>query len=140
MTSIPAAALPHIQAVVATLDTALQLLTTPIHAYLGTRPDADTTCVVVHGIPGQVSGSLGDRYADIQLDFQVTAVGTGPEQAQDYADAARRALLAVPPPAVAGRAVWPLWQTAAQPAVRDDTVNPPLWIATAQYVIKSNPA
>jgi len=140
VTSIPADSEPHIRAVVDALSTALQLLPTPIHAYLGTRPDDDTTCVVVHGTPGQVSGSLGDRYADIQLDFQATAVGTGPEQAQAYADATRRALLAVPPPAVTGRAVWPLWQTAAQPVARDDTVNPALWIATAQYVIKSNPA
>jgi hypothetical protein len=140
MTSTPAPAEPHIRAVVGQLDTELQLLPTPIHAYNGTRPDADTTCVVVHGSPGEVSGPLGDRFADIQIDFQVTAVGTGPEQAQTYADAARAALLTDTPPAVAGRAVWRLWQLAAQPVVRDDTVQPPLWIATAQYAIKSNPA
>lgn len=142
MTSVPASAEPHIRAVVTTLDAALQQLPTPIHAYNGTRPDADTTCVVVHGSPGEASGPLGDRFADIQVDFQVTAVGTGPEQAQAYADAARAALLTDAPPAVAGRYVWRLWQLpgGAQPVVRDDTVNPPLWIATCQYAIKSNPA
>lgn len=135
----PAASEPHIRAVVTTLGTALAALTTPIAAYNGTRPDSDTNCVVVHGTPGQSSGSLGDRFADLLLDFQVTAVGTGPEQALAYADAARVALLGTPP-AVAGRAVWPLWQTGSQPVQRDDTVQPPLWIATAQYAIKSTPA
>ena len=136
----PAASEPHVTAVVLAIDTALQALPSPRHAYNARRPDADTSCVVVYGTPGEVSGSLGDRFADLQLDFQVTAVGSGPEEAQYIADAARAALLATPPPAVAGRAVWPLWQTAAQPVQRDDTVQPPLYIATAQYVIKSNPA
>jgi hypothetical protein len=142
MTSVPASAERHIHAVVVQLDTALQQLPTPIHAYNGTRPDADTTCVVVHGSPGEVSGNLGDRFADITVPFQVTAVGIGPEQAQTYADAARAALLTDTPPAVAGRAVWPLWQLpgGAQPVVRDDTVNPSLWIATCLFAIKSNPA
>lgn len=136
----PAASQPHIAAIVSAADTALQALPTPRHAYNGVRPDADTACAVIYGSPGQPSGPLGDRFADLQLDFQVTAVGTGPEQAQYIADAVRTALLAVPPPAVTGRAVWPLWQTASQPVARDDTVQPPLWIATAQYAIKSNPA
>lgn len=136
----PAASEPHIAAIVTAADTALQTLPTPRHAYNGTRPDADTICAVIYGSPGMASGPLGDRFADIQIDFQVTAVGTGPEQAQYIADACKAALLATPPPAVAGRAVWPLWQTAAQPVQRDDTVQPALWIATAQYAIKSNPA
>ncbi|MGH3627269.1 MAG: hypothetical protein ACRDRL_07500, partial [Sciscionella sp.] len=129
----PAASQPHIAAVVAALDTALQALPTARRAYNAKRPDADTVCAVVYGSPGQVSGPLGDRFADLELDFQVTAVGDGPDQAQYIADAVRATLLAVPPPAVAGRAVWPLWQTAAQPVQRDDTVQPALYIATAQY-------
>lgn len=135
----PAPSEPHVAAVVLAADTALQALPTPRHAYNGTRPDVDTVCAVVYGTPGQSSGPLGDRFADLQVDFQVTAVGTGPEQALYIADAVKAALLSAPP-SVAGRAVWPLWQTAAQPVQRDDTVQPPLWIATAQYVIKSNPA
>jgi hypothetical protein len=136
----PAPSEPHVTAVVLAADTALQALPTARHAYNGTRPDTDTVCAVIYGSPGQSSGSLGDRFADLQIDFQVTAVGKGPEQALYIADACKAALLATPPPAVAGRSVWPLWQTAAQPVQRDDTVQPALWIATAQYVIKSTPA
>lgn len=139
MTSVPASAQPHISAVQAVLEAALQQLPMPIHAYIGQRPDADTNCVVVHGAPGMPSGSLGDRFADLTITVQVTAVGTGPEQATAYADAARAALL-TSPLAVTGRVVWPAWQLADQPVTRDDTVQPPLWIATAQYSIKSNPA
>ena len=136
----PALSQPHIAAVLLAVDAALQALPTPRHAYNAKRPDEDTACAVIYGPPGDVSGPLGDRFADLQLDFQVTAVGTGPDQALYIADAARAALLATPPPAVAGRAVWPLWQTAAQLVQRDDTVQPALYIATAQYVMKSNPA
>jgi hypothetical protein len=95
--------------------------------------------VVVHGGPGDLSGSLGDRFADISIPIQLTAVGEGPEQASAYADAARAALLSSAL-VVVGRSVWPPWQTASQPTLRDDTVQPPLWISTAQYLIKSNPA
>lgn len=139
MTSTPAASEPHIRAVVDLLNTALAALPTPIKAYNGNRPDADGTCVVVHGSAGAPSGPLGDRFADVEIGFQITAVATGPEQALAYADAARAALLGTSP-AVAGRAVWPLWQTGEQPVSRDESVIPPLWIATAQYQIKSNPA
>jgi len=135
----PASAEPHIRAVQAALEAALQALPTPIHAYIGVRPDADTTCVVIHGSTGDPSGSLGDRFADLTVPIQLTAVGTGPEQAAAYADAARAALLTASL-TVTGRAVWPAWQAGSQPVLRDDTVQPPLWIATAQYSIKSNPA
>lgn len=138
MTTIPQAE-PHIRAVQAVLEAAFEQLPTPIHAYIGSRPDADTTCVVIHGSPGDLSGSLGDRFADVSIPIQLTAVGEGPEQATAYADAARSALLTASL-AVTGRAVWPAWQTASQPTQRDDTVQPPLWIATAQYEIKSTPA
>lgn len=121
------------------LTTAMAALPTPINVYNGTRPDTDTTCVIVHGSPGTPSGPLGDRYADITVPIQLTAVGNGPEQATAYADAARAALL-MADLTVPGRAVWHPWQTGEQPVNRDDTVKPPLWIATAQYAIKSNPA
>jgi hypothetical protein len=135
----PAAAGPHLIAIVALLDAAAGQLPTPIRAYFGKRPDTDTTCIVVHGSPGVPSGTLGDRFADLTIDFQITCVADGPEQAQAYADAARTALLTTAL-TVPGRAVWPIWQSAAQPVLRDDTVQPPLWIATAQYTVKSNPA
>lgn len=135
----PASAEPHIRAVQAVLEAALQALPTPIHAYIGVRPAADSTCVVIHGSTGDPSGSLGDRFADLTVPIQLTAVGTGPEQAVAYADVARTALLTALL-TVTGRVVWPAWPTASQLVQRDDTVQPPLWIATAQYSIKSTPA
>lgn len=140
MTSVPAAAEPHITAIVELLDAGLQQRTVPIHAYNGRRPDNDVTCVVVHGFPNAPFGSLGDRYADAAVMFQVVGVGTGPEQATAYADDAQALLLTDTPPTVPGRVAYPVAFIAAQPVARDDTVQPPLWIATAQYAIKSNPA
>jgi hypothetical protein len=139
VTGVPADAEPHIRAVQVALEAALQQLPTPIHAYIGTRPDADTRCVVVHGSTGDLSGTLGDRYADITVPVQLTAVGEGPEQASAYADSARRALLTASL-VVTGRRVRPARQAASQPVLRDDTVQSPLWIATAQYEITSEPA
>lgn len=138
MTTIPEAE-PHIRAVQAVLEAALQLLPTPIHAKIGQRDDAETKVVVIHGSPGDLSGSLGDRFSDIVIPIQLTAVGEGPEQVSAYADAARSALLGASL-TVTGRKIWPAWPTASQQVLRDDTVQPPLWIATAQYAIKSTPA
>lgn len=139
MTSIPADAEPHVRAVQAVLETGLALLPTAIHAYIGTRPDNDHTCVVIHGSTGDLSGSLGDRYANLTVPIQLTAVGTGPEQAMAYADSARKILLGAAL-TVTGRRVRPAVYVAGQPALRDDQVQPPLWIATAQYAITSEPA
>lgn len=136
----PASAEPHIRAVQAVLQAALQALPTPINAKIGKRDDDETRAVVIHGSPGDITpGSLGDLYSDLTILIQLTAVGTGPEQASAYADAARVALLTVPL-AVTGRKVWLPRQVGSQPVQRDDTVQPSLWIATAQYEIKSTPA
>jgi hypothetical protein len=135
VTSIPAKAEPHVAAVIALLAAGL-----PVKVYNGRRDDNDTTCVVVGGTPNRPSGSLGDRYADANVLVQVAAIGVGPEQATAYADDVQGLLLTDTPPAVAGRAVWRIQFVASQPVERDDTVMPPLWVATAQYLIKSNPA
>lgn len=136
----PASAEPHIRAVQAVLQAALQALPTPINAKIGKRDDGETKVVVIHGGPGDIApGSLGDLYSDLTILIQLTAVGTGPEQASAYADAARAALLTVPL-TVTGRKVWLPRQVGSQPVQRDDTVQPELWFCTAQYEIKSTPA
>lgn len=139
MTSVPASAEPHIRAVQAALNAAFEALPTVIKAHIGKRPDNDTNCVVIYGSLGELSGTLADRYADITIPIQLTAVGVGPEQATAYADAARVALLTASL-AVDGRRVRPAKQVADQPVRRDDTVQPELYVATAQYEITSNPA
>lgn len=88
---------------------------------------------------GQTSGTLGDPTADLTMTVQVTAVGETREQAQYAADAARLALLAQPP-AIAGRAVQPVWMLGSQPTQRDDDVSPALFYVTAQYRVRTNPA
>lgn len=135
MTSAPAPAEPHIAAVVAMLDAALS-----INVYVGRREDNDTTCVIVRGSPNAPFGPLGDRYADANVLFQVTAVGVGEEQATAFADDVQAALLTDARPSVPGRAAWPVQFVASQAVTRDDSVMPPLYMATAQYAIKSNPA
>lgn len=136
MTSVPAPAQPHIAAVVAILEAALS-----VNVYVGRRgDDNDTTCVIVRGTPNAPFGSLGDRYADANVLFQVTAVGIGEEQATAFADDVQAALLTDARPSVPGRVAWPVQFVASQPVTRDDSVMPPLYIATAQYAIKSNPA
>lgn len=135
MTSVPAPAQPHIAAVVAMLDAALS-----INVYVGRREDNDTTCVIVRGSPNAPFGSLGDRYSDASVLFQVTAVGVGEEQATAFADEVQAALLTDARPSVPGRVAWPIQFVASQFPTRDDSVMPPLYMATAQYAIKSNPA
>jgi len=140
MTSTPASAQPHVSAVQVVLEAALQLLPTPIHAKIGSRDDGEKNVVVIHGSVGDIAaGSLGDIYSDLTIPIQLTAVGEGEEQALAYADAARAALLTASL-TVTGREIWRPQQTGSQPAQRDDTVQPPLWMATAQYEIKSTPA
>jgi hypothetical protein len=88
---------------------------------------------------GNPSGSLGDRHADLLLEFQVTAVGQTAVQALWMQSAARGVLLGQLP-VVTGRQVWPLWQVGSQPVLRDDDETPAVFYATAQYQMKTSPA
>lgn len=97
-------------------------------AYTVLWPDA--------GTPG---GSLGDRHADLLLEFQVTAVGQTAVQAL-WMQSTARAVLLGQTPVIAGRLVWPLWEVSSQYAQRDDDETPPVFYATAVYQMRSGPA
>jgi hypothetical protein len=73
-----------------------------------------------------------------ELRYQITAIGVGPEQAMWVHDALAVTLL-TEVPVVAGRRCWPAMQEAAQ-QVRRDSTSTDFWIATSQWVTRSDPA
>lgn len=134
MVSVPASAGPHATALKA------QLVAAGLSVGYGRAPaSASAPYVVLYPDSGTPEGTLGDRFCDLLMDFQVTAVGRMPEEAMYQADKARIALLGSVP-TVTGRTVQPLWQRDSQPVLRDDDVTPPLFYATAQYQLRSEPA
>ncbi|MBG0828554.1 hypothetical protein HS041_12320 [Planomonospora sp. ID67723] len=70
--------------------------------------------------------------------YQVTCVGSTPEQAAWMADKMTAALLGSVP-TVSGRRVWPAIQQGSQPVRRDDE-SEVLFIATSQWLTRSDPA
>ena len=84
---------------------------------------------------------LGHVIGDIELSFQLTAIGATPEQAQWAADKARVAVNRVIVSDIDGDAFWPIWaEQASQPVRRDDQVQPPMFVATSRWVLRSTPA
>lgn len=72
------------------------------------------------------------------LRYQVTSIGDTPEQAIWVADKVASALSGGVP-TVAGRRVWPVIEDGSQPVRRDDT-STGFFLATAQYMTRSDPA
>ncbi|GAA3416216.1 hypothetical protein GCM10018952_44520 [Streptosporangium vulgare] len=72
-----------------------------------------------------------------ELRYQVTSVGATPDQAAWMADKVAAVLLGATP-TVAGRRVWPAVEEGSQPVRRDDE-STGLFIATAQYLTRSDP-
>lgn len=71
------------------------------------------------------------------LRYQVTGVGGTPEQAAWVADKVAAALWGGVP-AVTGRRVWPVIDEGSQP-VRPDDTSTGIYLATAQYLTRSDP-
>lgn len=72
------------------------------------------------------------------LRYQVTSVGATPEQAAWVADKVAAALWSGVP-TVTGRRVWPVIDEGSQP-VRPDDTSTGIFLATAQYLSRSDPA
>lgn len=128
---------PHVRSL---LDTLRARVTFTVG--LSVAPPEDAPFAVAHPEPGDVwSARLHGRQASVELDFLVHAVGTGPEQALWVGDRVRKALLGGDPPIVAGRYVYPIGMVpgSRQPVERDDTVQPPLYVAVCGYRLKSEP-
>jgi hypothetical protein len=135
--TIPAAALPHLQAARDLLDAQTPAA---IRFGIGVAPTGSPPYAVLYVREVTAEGWLGDRYRDLLVEFQTTCVGTGPEQAMDVADKVRTTLLTMQP-AVAGRTVQPLWQEpTGEPLLRDDDVTPPLYYLPLIFRMRSEPA
>lgn len=117
----------------------------------GIKPDAggfpggDSTAqfvpyAVLHsGILADVSGPVGDPFADTSSEYQITAVGETAAQARAVADKARGLILAATL-VVSGRHVQLVRWVHSLPAQRDDDVIPPLFYAVDLYAVDSAPA
>jgi hypothetical protein len=95
---------------------------------------------VVYPLPGGIfDGTLGCPDDDASLIYQVTCVGATRPQCEAAADRANSVLigqtLTVP-----GRFIYRVWADMAGGGVRrDDTVQPPVFIATPRYRVESTP-
>lgn len=126
---------PHVRAVIAKLRAELPA---GIGVALGVGPARNPPYVAVYPDLGDIEQAflVGDR-SRLVIHFFLHAVGKGPEQALWAADKARLVLLGTPP-AVAGRLTQRMTQTlGSRPLTRDETVQPPLYLAMAEYRLMS---
>jgi hypothetical protein len=98
-------------------------------------------CVVWPGAGFEMPTNLALPIGDLRLSFQLTAIGTTAEQAQWVSDTARVAINKVTPAPIADYTFWPIYaEPASQPVRRDDQVEPPLFVSTSRWVIRSQPS
>lgn len=132
----PLASKPLVDAILAMVDAALP---NEIGIYWAGAPQSAVPPYAVlypdAGMESAADRSLADE-APNDLRFQVTAVGATGGQAALVADKVAAALLTTVP-TVAGRRVRPIRQEGAQTVRRDD-VSTTLFIATAQYLVRSD--
>lgn len=102
-------------------------------------PDGFLPYVIVHAGAGVLEGAPFDPARDLLFEFQISAIGSTPQQAAWGADQARAVLFAHQP-LVASRTISPVWQVDAPPVQRDDTFSPPLYLAAVVYQLRSSPA
>ena len=127
----------HTNGILAVLNTAL----TAARVGDGEAPaGASAPYVVLYSVgQGDNAGPLADDRADVDLLYQVTAVGITRKQAEDWADRARAALLATAP-TVADR-VLTLLAHQSEPVQRDDSApGTKLYYAIDTYRWHSVPA
>jgi hypothetical protein len=127
---------PHVRA---TLEMVRDRVTFPVG--LSVAPDGtEAPYLVAHPDPGDVEAArLCGRRSRITVYTIWHAVGSGPEQALWVADRARVALLG-DPPVLTGRKVYRLVQEGSEPVRRDNTVQPPLYLAVFETGMFSDPA
>lgn len=127
----------HTAAVVAALDAVAGLV-----VGRGEMPTlaagADKKYCVVYSIPGgRLSGSLEDAEEDGELVYQVTCVGETNDQAEWVVDKVMALLDGIGP--VQGRVI-PRVALESMPGVfRDESIDPPLFVATPRFRIFTTP-
>ncbi len=121
-------------------DAVASLLTTAgLTVSIGEAPDdLAGAFVVLYPTPGlEVGDAIKSPLGDLQMDFQLTCVGSSAEQALWCADKARTAINRAIP-TVSGRVCWPIWaDEQPQPMRRDDAVNPPKFVAISRWSLRS---
>lgn len=134
----PASVEPHIKAVLDLLNGSLPANCT---AYLGgAAHDATPPYVVLYPDPGEIEQLSMLLDEGLRISLPLHAVGSGPEQALWALDHARTVLIRATP-TVTGRVLLPIWQeTSPPPLIRDDDVKPPVYVAYAEFGVRSEPA
>lgn len=103
-------------------------------------PDTAAPYLVLYPLPSpDPDGSLTDPDADWFLQYQVTSVAVGPEQAQGMSDLVRATVVASPL-VVAGRSVWRIRLASAGQMGRDDSFQPPLHFLADTLELQTSPA
>jgi hypothetical protein len=135
MTITPLESSPLVVAIIAQLETAIG--DGNVHWAGAPRDEAPPFAVIWPdaGMESPFHRSLTNQ-APNELRFQITSVGAGPEQAQWVADRTAEALLSTVL-VVSGRRCWPTVREGSQPVRRDDD-STDLWLATAQYLTRSD--
>lgn len=126
---------PHVRAVIAKLQADVPAA---LGVALGVGPDVAPPYLAVYPDPGDVEQARlsGDR-SWLRICFFVHGIGTGPEQALWALDKARLSMLGNPP-TVPGRRTHRMTQSYGSPIIdRDETVDPPLYIAMAEFCLIS---
>lgn len=96
-------------------------------------------CVVYPLAGGVFDGPIGCPDDDASLTWQVTCVGATRSQCEAAADRANEVLIGQPL-VVNGRHISRVWADMAGGGTRrDDTVQPPVFIATPRYRVESSP-
>lgn len=97
--------------------------------------------VDVHPIlGGDVDGILVAPNSDASPDYQLISVGATRAQAEHIGDEVREVMLVGPVTLPVGRAAIHLRLEMLGGAMRDDTVQPPVWIVSDRYRIMTVPA
>ena len=136
MIPVPASAL--IQALLAMIRASVGV-TCPIY-WAGSPQNAVPPYAVVYPDSGVLTAgqrTLANNGPN-ELRYQITSVGATPEQAQWVADKTDVAVL-TGIPTVSGRRVWPSVKESTQD-VRRDAASTALYLATAQYLTRSDSA
>jgi hypothetical protein len=97
--------------------------------------------VDVHPLPGgDVDGTLAAPNADAAPDYQLISVGATRAQAEFIGDEVREVMIASPLSLPTGRTNVLLRIEMLGGAMRDDTVQPAVWIVSDRYRVLTKPA
>lgn len=129
------------QAILAAVDAALP---PSVPVFLSRPPrTSNPPYAVLHSLPGTADGSISDQSLYFGT-YQVTSVGTGPEQAAGIADAVRQALV-MATPTVTGRVCGAIQLSTSLGVTTDEDVtgvttaaSEPIYLARDQYTVPTS--